>query len=338
MLTEFAFLKPWMAALILPPGSPLLLMLIGYLLAVRSERIVWMAVGKMLFVISFAALWIFSTQGAAIYLERVALRPPQPLDPQLVIPTFQAEQIQAIVVLGGGVQSVSKEYGRAALSDSSAQRLHYATTLSRQTGLPLAFSGGRGWAAPAVSDQNPLPPINSAANLAANQTALSSATPSTPSALPSALASSGKTNAKASANKAAVRPTAEPLATTLLASGDAPAPGSEAAAAQRWLAQLGLAPVRWVDDQSRDTAGNAQAIAALLQKQGIERIALVTHASHMPRALLAFQNTPLKTLPAPTYFLQSEQGMGLDWFPSGRGLRNTRLVLHELAGMAGQKR
>ncbi len=264
-MTEYAFLKPWLTALILPPGSPLLLILLGYLLAVRSERIVWMAVGKMMFVVAFAVLWLFCTQGTALFLERVTLRPPAAIDPQAVTQTFKIEQIQAIVVLGGGQQSASREYGKPALSDSSAQRLHYAAVLAKQTGLPLAFSGGVGWSAAAGGD-------------------------------------------------------------------------SEAAAAQRWLAQLGLPALRWQEAQSKDTAGNAQAIAALLKKEGITRIALVTTASHMPRAMKEFERTELKTLPAPTQFLEPEQAMWLDWFPSGRGLRNTRQVLHEILGLFVQRR
>jgi uncharacterized SAM-binding protein YcdF (DUF218 family) len=265
MMTEYAFLKPWLTALILPPGSPLLLIFLGYLMAVRSERVLWMALGKMLFVVAFAALWLFCTQGTAVFLERVALRPPLAIEPQAVTQTFKIEQIQAIVILGGGQYSASREYGKAGLSESSAQRLHYGATLAKQTGLPMAFSGGVGWATASGGD-------------------------------------------------------------------------SEAAAAGRWLAQLGLPPLRWQDAQSKDTSGNAQAIAALLRKEGIKNIALVTHASHMPRALKEFEATDLKALPAPAYFLEPEESMGLDWFPSAKGLRNTRRVFHEILGLFIQRR
>jgi uncharacterized SAM-binding protein YcdF (DUF218 family) len=265
MLTQYAFLKPWLTALVLPPGLPLMLIFLGYLMAVRSERIVWMAIGKMLFVVSFAALWLFCCHGTAMFLERVALRPPLALEPQAVTPTFKIEQVQAIVVLGGGMQSTNREYGKAALSEASAQRLHYASALAKQTALPLAFSGGVGWAAVATPD-------------------------------------------------------------------------SEAAAANRWLAQLGLPALRWQDSQSKDTAGNAQAMAEMLKKEGIKSIALVTHASHMPRALKEFEALDLKVLPAPTHFLGAETALGLDWFPSGQGLRNTRRVMHEILGLAIQRR
>jgi uncharacterized SAM-binding protein YcdF (DUF218 family) len=265
MLTEYAFLKPWFSALLLPPGLPLMLIFLGYLLSIRSERVLWIALGKMMFVVSFIALWLFCSHGTAMFLERVALRPPLAIQPQDVTQTFKISSVQAIVVLGGGIQSASREYGKPGLSESSAQRLHYGVTLAKQTNLPLAFSGGVGWASASASD-------------------------------------------------------------------------TEAAAASRWLSQLSLPPLKWQEAQSKDTAGNAQAIAALLQKDGIKSIALVTHASHMPRALKEFESTGLKVLPAPTHFIEADQGMGLDWFPSGHGLRNTRRVMHEILGMAMLRR
>ncbi len=264
MLTEYAFLKPWLSALVLPPGSPLLLILLGYLMAVRSTRVVWIALGKLLFATAFVALWLFCCQGAAMFLERVVLRPPLPIEPQSVTQTFKIEQTQAIVVLGGGMRLENREYGKGTLSEASAERLHYGFTLAKQTGLPLAFSGGVGWAA---------------------------------------------------------------------ASQD-----SEAAAAARWLAQLGLPALRYSDAQSKDTAGNAQAMATMLKKEGISRIALVTHASHMPRARAEFEATGLNVLPAPTQFITADQAMGLDWFPSGKGARDNRRVMHEILGLSIQRR
>jgi uncharacterized SAM-binding protein YcdF (DUF218 family) len=262
MPTDLSPYKPWLTALALPPASLLLLVLLGYLLVSRSERVLWRATGKLCFMTAFVLLWLACTQGAAIWLERVALRPPLALEPQAVTQTFKIDQVQAIVVLGGGMQSASREYGKANLSDSSAQRLHYGAMLARQNNLPLAFSGGTGWAAANTSD-------------------------------------------------------------------------TEAAAAQRWLDAMGLPKLlRWQDAQSRDTAGNAKSMAEILKKDGIKSIVLVTSATHMPRALREFQTTELKITPAPTNFLEAEQGMGLDWFPSGRGARHVRQVAHEILGLA----
>ena len=52
--------------------------------------------------------------------------------------------MQAIVVLGGGMQRSSPEYGSPQLSANSLQRVRYGAWLGRQSGLPLAFSGGVG--------------------------------------------------------------------------------------------------------------------------------------------------------------------------------------------------
>ena len=261
MTFEYDFLKPWLSALVLPPASALILLLFGALLSLRSVRVAWRVLGKMICAASFVALWLLCCQGSAVYLERAILQPPAAIAPQAVAQVFKSGQVQAIVVLGGGMHPISLEYGQAHLSESSAQRLHYAAVLSKQTSLPIAFSGGRGWGAAAQTD-------------------------------------------------------------------------SEAAAAARWLTQLGLPAPRWLDAESKDTAGNATVISAILRRDGVRHIALVTHASHMPRALREFSAAGLKVVAAPTHFLGAENGIGLDWFPSGQGLRNTRRVLHEILGLA----
>ena len=52
----------------------------------------------------------------------------------------------AIVVLGGGVEQLAPEYGTSNLQPYSMERLRYGVWLARQTGAPLAFSGGVGHA------------------------------------------------------------------------------------------------------------------------------------------------------------------------------------------------
>ena len=62
-----------------------------------------------------------------------------------------------------------------------------------------------------------------------------------------------------------------------------PIRGSLAALSQQFIeADLGV-PVRWLEDQSRDTAANALFSARMLQPEGITRILLVTSATHMRR-------------------------------------------------------
>jgi uncharacterized SAM-binding protein YcdF (DUF218 family) len=53
----------------------------------------------------------------------------------------------AIIVLGGGRESLAPEYGVANLNPHSMERLRYGAWLACQTGAPLGFSGGLGHAA-----------------------------------------------------------------------------------------------------------------------------------------------------------------------------------------------
>jgi uncharacterized SAM-binding protein YcdF (DUF218 family) len=60
----------------------------------------------------------------------------------------QAKEPIAIVVLGGGSQPLAPEYGVSNLTGRSVERLRYGLWLARQTGAPVAFSGGVGWGQP----------------------------------------------------------------------------------------------------------------------------------------------------------------------------------------------
>jgi uncharacterized SAM-binding protein YcdF (DUF218 family) len=62
-------------------------------------------------------------------------------------------------------------------------------------------------------------------------------------------------------------------------------------------------PVRWVETASRDTRQNAQFSAVPLKAAGVQRILLVTHAAHMPRARAAFEAQGLEVIAAPTAWL-----------------------------------
>jgi uncharacterized SAM-binding protein YcdF (DUF218 family) len=90
--------------------------------------------------------------------------------------------------------------------------------------------------------------------------------------------------------------------------------------------------LRWVDDQSRDTAENAVQIAKLLQADGVRRIALVTDAAHMPRATLAFESAGFEVTVAPTRFVLPRSRQLLEWLPTTHGLQASREVLHEWLG------
>jgi uncharacterized SAM-binding protein YcdF (DUF218 family) len=100
---------------------------------------------------------------------------------------------------------------------------------------------------------------------------------------------------------------------------------SEAALMARTLeGSFGLSP-RWLDEQARDTAGNAAESARLLAADGVGRVVLVTQAYHMPRALAAFRAAGLDPIAAPHgfsggskieswhAFLPSASATGLSW-------------------------
>ncbi|NTV69586.1 MAG: YdcF family protein [Azonexaceae bacterium] len=93
---------------------------------------------------------------------------------------------------------------------------------------------------------------------------------------------------------------------------------------------------RWQEDESLDTAGNATRSATILKAAGIQRVVLVTHAFHMPRARLLFEQAGLKVVPAPTAFFNHVGGEWLlsDFLPQPKALQISYYALHEWLGMA----
>jgi uncharacterized SAM-binding protein YcdF (DUF218 family) len=91
-------------------------------------------------------------------------------------------------------------------------------------------------------------------------------------------------------------------------------------------------PVQWIEEQSRTTQENANYSAEILHKQGIRTIYLVTHATHMPRALRAFTREGLQVVPAPTMFATSSRWRVTSFLPSSGSLQTTATVMHEWVG------
>lgn len=253
---ELGEFKPFLTALVLPPAAPLLLAFLGWLLVRRKK-----ALGGVLCVGALGGLWLLGCNAVAVWLALHILPQVPALPPATAAAALQARQVQAVVVLGGGVQAFAPEYGSAQPTADTASRLRYGVWLARQSHLPLAFAGGVGWA------------------------------------------NSG---------------TAAP---------------SEGAVARAVASQdYGMA-LRWVDDQSRDTAENASKLHALLARDGVQRIALVTQAWHMPRAQQAFEQAGFTVVPAPTGFTLPQQRSMLEWLPTGHGLQASREVLREWLGL-----
>jgi len=109
----------------------------------------------------------------------------------------------------------------------------------------------------------------------------------------------------------------------------------EAQTAARIAAQEYGRPLKWVEDQSKDTRENAARSVALLKQAGITHIVLVTHGWHMPRALANFEDAARGSMtvqPAPMGLATRVDVRSLEWMPTERGFRNVRNVLHELLG------
>lgn len=256
MPVEIAYLKPVLTALALPPGGLILLALFGLLLASRGSK----RLGHATLFVSLALLWAVSCNGVAIWLDRNILPQTAVITPSEAKQTLLGHKAQAIIVLGGGAEFASREYGAAQPSGATVARMHYGVVLAKQSGLPLGFSGGQGRAANSQSD-------------------------------------------------------------------------TEAAAMARWLAQLSLPPLRWLEGSARDTRENAALTAVLLQKDNVTHIALVTHAWHMPRAKRAFEAAGLTVIPAPMSFTEPVGSPLLEWLPSADGLMHSRQILREWLGL-----
>jgi uncharacterized SAM-binding protein YcdF (DUF218 family) len=96
-------------------------------------------------------------------------------------------------------------------------------------------------------------------------------------------------------------------------------------------------PIKWLEEESRDTRENAARTLALLKPAGIDHIVLVTHGYHMPRALRDFEEAAgpdVKVEAAPMGLAKKLETPTLEWIPSARGFLAMRQVLHEIVGKA----
>lgn len=121
----------------------------------------------------------------------------------------------------------------------------------------------------------------------------------------------------------------------LLVTGGKPAGNqvSEAEQMKQVLEQEFKVPVQWVEGASDNTEQNARYSREMLKQAGIDRIYLVTHAWHMPRAVLSFQRAGFQVVPAPTAYTTRYQTDVLAFIPNAKALRASRTFLHELIGL-----
>lgn len=135
--------KPLLAALLLPPVPFVVLVLAGARLIFRRRILAWMLV-----LLGLAGIWLGCTSAVGSGLTRWLLKPPPALTETQIAELKRAPKT-AIVVLGGGRRPFAPEYGVAMLKPMGVERLRYGLWLARETGLPVAFSGGLAPGAPA---------------------------------------------------------------------------------------------------------------------------------------------------------------------------------------------
>ena len=159
-MSDLAAWKPLISALLLPPVPWLVLVLLGARLILPRRNL-----GFFVLLLGVVGLWLGSCSGTAVWLQDQVLRPPPAVlggtqarltaegrghAPQVSSSRRPGKALSSptvgIMVLGGGLLPSSPEYGVTDLTPTSAERLRYGVWLSRQTGIPLGFSGGVGWA------------------------------------------------------------------------------------------------------------------------------------------------------------------------------------------------
>jgi uncharacterized SAM-binding protein YcdF (DUF218 family) len=134
-------LKPFLTTLVLPASSGLLAVLVLLVWAWRRSVRAQARLPVALAGVATLLLWFLSCQAVAIWLSVHLLPQVSPITPEYL----KRQQVQAIVVLGGGVENAALEYDGPTLSPDAMSRLLYAVHLTRITHLPMAYTGGIGW-------------------------------------------------------------------------------------------------------------------------------------------------------------------------------------------------
>ena len=104
--------------------------------------------------------------------------------------------------------------------------------------------------------------------------------------------------------------------------------GAEVLANQFQIQSLAL------ETDSKNTWENAHYSAILLKQRQIKKIAVVTHAWHMPRTLYSFAQAGVDAVAAPTNFIHRDEPIERkDWIPNAYKLNDSAHVIHEYIGL-----
>jgi uncharacterized SAM-binding protein YcdF (DUF218 family) len=108
--------------------------------------------------------------------------------------------------------------------------------------------------------------------------------------------------------------------------------GIEAIAMRQTLRRNFDLDPRWVDDQAYDTFENARNSVALLRSDGIDRVLLLTRATHMWRSVHEFTAAGIEVVPAPVAVTDLRPLGALMYLPSAYGLLRSYEACYELIG------
>ncbi|MEP6883642.1 MAG: YdcF family protein [Gammaproteobacteria bacterium] len=108
--------------------------------------------------------------------------------------------------------------------------------------------------------------------------------------------------------------------------------GIEAVAMRDTLQRnFGIEP-RWIDAKAYDTFENARNSVQLLKADGVQRIVLVTRASHMRRSVAEFRAAGVEVAPAPVGMLAARDLGVMRYLPNAAALLRACAAVNELLG------
>lgn len=108
---------------------------------------------------------------------------------------------------------------------------------------------------------------------------------------------------------------------------------SEAAQMKAALEDDFHAAVKWTEDKSLNTWESARYAMQQFAGTNIRRVVLVTHAVHMMRARLAFEQAGFSVSEAPTAFSTFRPPGIFDFLPCPEGLELSHAFMHEVIGL-----
>ena len=121
----------------------------------------------------------------------------------------------------------------------------------------------------------------------------------------------------------------------LLVTGGAPFGGRPEAETMKEAIERDLGgKVKWAEGEARDTAENAIYSARLLKTDGVRRVAIVSQAWHLPRAVALFEAQGLEVVAAPTGFTTHPPSAFAQTLPSVGALGASTMALREWLGRA----